>query len=78
MKKKDAIRPKNFYCEIPVAPEDAARFQKGCAHYGMTIEQKPGQKPYYTVGFDNHIDLYWLGANMFGQIAETGITKRSF
>lgn len=78
MSKKLTIAPKNFYCEIPVAPEDVARFQKGCAHYGMSIEQKPGQKPYFTVGFDNLIDLYWLAANMFGEIKTNGITKRSF
>lgn len=78
MKKTPPIRLKNFYCEIPVAPEDIERFKNGCADYGMSIEQKRGQKPYYTVGFDNHIDLYWLAANMFGHIETNGITKRSF
>jgi hypothetical protein len=77
-KSKTIQRPKNFYCEIPVAPEDIERFKKGCSHYGFTIEQKRGQKPYFTVGFNDPVDLYWFGANMFGHIETNGITKRAF
>jgi hypothetical protein len=69
--------PKKFYEEIPVAPEMEERFKNGCTYYGMTFTKKRGSS-YFTVGFDKAIDLYWLAANLYGEIPTNGITKRSF
>ncbi len=73
----NTTKPKNFYCEIPVAPEMIDRFKKGCQHFNMTVTRKRGTI-YFTVGYDVPVDLYWLAANLYGEIPTNGITKRAF
>lgn len=76
-KKNKKNKRKAFYCEIPVAPEDVERFKKACEHYEMTVTHKRGA-PYFTVGTDNIADLYWLGANIFGNIETIALTIPRF
>lgn len=74
MKKKD-IKP--YYVEIPVADENVDRFKKGCAHYNMTFAKKRGSA-FIEVGFDDPLDLYWLGANMYGKTEVSSLAKWAF
>lgn len=71
-------RPKNYYVEIPIAPEMVSRFKNGCAYYGMDYRRKEPRSDYWIVGVDNLIDLYWLGANLFGPVPATGLHKHVF
>lgn len=62
---------------IIVPPEMRERFLKGVEYYGMKAKQKRGSD-YITVSFSDPEKLYWLGANLYGDIPETSLTKRAF
>jgi hypothetical protein len=69
----------NNFVSLAVPPEMRERFLKGCEHYGFKIVAKKRSdyiKVFYTP--ENVESLYWLGANMYGEIQETTLTKRSF
>lgn len=73
------IPPVSGMVEIPVAPEDRARFLEGVEYYGMTAKPKARNSDYFIVTFSNCIDLYWLAANLYGPMPyESSLTKRSF
>lgn len=52
--------------EIPIQPEDEARFFYYAKLYGMKATRKGRNSPYFTVEFEDPLNLYWLGANMVG------------
>lgn len=68
---------KPYAVEIPVAPEMAERFKAGCEYYGMSYKKDP-RSDYWTVELYKLEDLFWLGANLFGDIPTGPLLKRPF
>lgn len=60
--------------QIPVDKDDEARFREWATSYGMTLKRKPGDGQYFTVTFKDPLDLYWLGANVFGRPPTSSLT----
>lgn len=65
-----------FSVEIPVDERDFTRFLNWTQLYKMKIKRKKGN--YFQVTGGDPLNLYWLGANMFGKPPESSLTKHRF
>jgi hypothetical protein len=64
-----------FNATIPVPPEMVPQFLAWVEYLGMKAKRQSRGSDYFNVSYSDGVDLYWLGANLFGKIETSSLSQ---